>query len=136
MDLMQLGTQLLSENLGDATGGADLEGALGALSSGDGGLNLGGIVSGMMGNGGLQDMVGSWLGDGDNDAIDPSQLGEIFQNENLLGFAEKLGLDLDSALPILAKVLPQLVDKSSSGGALLDSIGGLDGVMDFAKKLF
>jgi hypothetical protein len=28
-----------------------------------------------------------------------------------------------------------MVDRSSSGGSLLDAIGGLDGAMDMAKKL-
>jgi hypothetical protein len=32
--------------------------------------------------------------------------------------------------------LPQMVDKASSGGSLLDSIGGVEGVLGMAGKLF
>ena len=135
MDLMQLGTQLLKEQMGDNAGGADLEGALGALG-GDGGLDLSSIVGSMMSNGGLEGIVNSWLGDGDNDSIDGSQLGDIFGQFNLEQFSSKLGIDLDSALGVLSNVLPKLIDQSSSGGSLLDAVGGLDNVMDFAKKLF
>ena len=135
MDIMELGSQLLKEQLGANADNADLSGAMSALGGG-GGLDIGSVVSGMMANGSLAGMVSSWLGDGDNEAIDAGQLGAIFENEQLAGFAEKLGIDSDSAGQLISKFLPMLIDKSSSGGSLLDSIGGLDDVMDFAKKLF
>jgi len=47
-----------------------------------------------------------------------------------------LGTDENSLLAGLTRVLPKMVDSSSSGGSLLDAIGGLDGAMSMAKKLF
>jgi uncharacterized protein YidB (DUF937 family) len=135
MDIMELGSKLLKEQLGENADNADLSGAMNALGGGSG-LDIGSVVSGMMANGSLSGMVSSWLGDGDNETMDAGQLGAIFEHEQLAGFAEKLGIDTDSAEQLVSKFLPMLIDKSSSGGSLLDSIGGLDDVMDFAKKLF
>jgi uncharacterized protein YidB (DUF937 family) len=134
VDLMQLGSDLIKEQLGADGQERDTAGALSALSGG-GGLDIGSIVTGMMANGDLSSVVTSWLGDGSNDAIGGNQLQAIFQNENIQAFAAKLGIDLDSATALLSNVLPNLVDKSSSGGSLLDSID-MEDVMGFAKKLF
>ena len=60
----------------------------------------------------------------------------MFGGDKLSAFAGKLGVDQDNATEGLSSVLPNLVDQSSSGGSLLDSVGGLGGAMDFAKKLF
>ena len=37
---------------------------------------------------------------------------------------------------MLIDILLQMVDKASSGGSILDSIGGAEGTLGFAKKLF
>ncbi len=37
---------------------------------------------------------------------------------------------------MLIDILLQMVDKASSGGSILDSIGGAEGALGFAKKLF
>jgi hypothetical protein len=36
----------------------------------------------------------------------------------------------------LSDALPQMVDKASSDGSLLDSIGGVSGALGMASKLF
>ena len=61
---------------------------------------------------------------------------EMFGGDKLANFANQLGLDQDSANNGLSEMLPNLVDKSSSGGNLLESVGGLGGALDMAKKLF
>ena len=35
-----------------------------------------------------------------------------------------------------SEAIPQMVDKASSGGSILDFIGGATGALGFAKKLF
>ena len=50
--------------------------------------------------------------------------------------AAELGTDEGSLLNGLSQALPQMIDKSSSGGSLLDAVGGLDGALNMAKKLF
>jgi uncharacterized protein YidB (DUF937 family) len=48
--------------------------------------------------------------------------------------AAKLGADQNDLLRGLQQMIPQLVDKSSSGGELLDSVGGLSGLAGLAGK--
>ena len=140
MDLMKLGTQLILSKLGGNTSESEsgIESALSSLLGGgnsDGGLDLGSLVSGMMKNGGgLENIVGSWLGDGDNEAVSGSQIQDILGSDKISEFASKLGVDDDSAADSLAEAVPQMVDKGSSGGSLLDAVGGINGVLNLAKK--
>ncbi len=138
---MKLGTQLLLSKLGGNTSESGIASALSSLlggSSSKGGLDLGSLVSGMMSkdSGGLAGMVGSWLGDGDNDAVSGSQMKDILGGDKVAEFASKLGIDTDTAADGLAEAVPQMVDKGSSGGSLLDSVGGISGALNLAKKFF
>ena len=133
MDLMQLGTQLLAGKLGNGANSASITSALGGLLSGSGGQSsLGGIVAAMQGKG-LGAIAESWLGDGDNADISTDQVREVVGSDKIAAMAAELNTDEGSLLDGLKDALPQLVDKSSSGGSLLDSAGGLLGM---AKKLF
>jgi uncharacterized protein YidB (DUF937 family) len=51
-------------------------------------------------------------------------------------FASKLGLSNEEAAGGLSDAIPQIVDKASSGGSLLDSFGGVSGAIGLASKLF
>ncbi len=137
MDIMKLGASLLMNKLGGGDGNLDsITSALGGLlSDNDGNLNLGNIVAGLQEKG-LGSVVESWLGDGENEAISADQVKELFGSEKVSEMASQLNTDEGSVLSGLAEALPQVVDKSSSGGSLLDSIGGIDGVLNMAKKLF
>ncbi len=137
MDIMKLGASLLMNKLGGSEGNLDsISAALGnLLSDDDGNLNLGNIVSSLQEKG-LGSVVESWLGDGDNEAISAAQVKELFGSEKISQVASQLNTDEGSILDGLSEALPQVVDKSSSGGSLLDSIGGIDGVLNMAKKLF
>ncbi len=137
---MKLGAQLVLSKLGgNASGGESgiasaLTGLLGNGSS-DGGLDLGSIVSNMMKNGGgLESIVGSWLGDGDNEAVSGGQIKDILGGDKIAEFASKIGVDEDTAAESLAEAVPQMVDKGSTGGSLLDAVGGLGGALSMAKK--
>ncbi len=143
MDLMKLGTQLILSKLGgNATGGESgiasaLSGLLGDGSDKDGnsGLDLGSIVAGMTsGGGGLAGMVSSWLGDGDNETVSGSQIKDILGGDKVSEFASKLGVGEEEAADSLAEAVPQMVDKGSSGGSLLDAVGGVSGALNLAKK--
>jgi uncharacterized protein YidB (DUF937 family) len=56
--------------------------------------------------------------------------------DKITEFASKLGVDEDTAADTLAEAVPQMVDKGSSGGSLLDSVGGIEGAIGLAKKFF
>ena len=64
------------------------------------------------------------------------QVKKVFDTSALSEFASKLGLDDDGAAETIAETLPEMVDKSSSGGSLLDAVGGIGGALNMAKKLF
>lgn len=133
MDLMQLGTQLLASKLGGGANQDSLLSALGGLLGGsDGKPDLGGLVTAMQGKG-LGSIAESWLGDGDNANISADQVREVVGNDKITTMAAQLDTDEDSLLDGLKDALPQIIDKSSSGGSLLDSAGSL---MGMAKKLF
>jgi len=135
MDLAKLGTELLSQSMGSQGNEGSLADALGGLLGDSGGnIDLAGLASKMSSDGDLGGILSSWLGDGDNSPISVEKLTSLFGEGQLAEFAAKLGTDTSSATASLSDVLPQLVDKSSSGGNLLDSLGGVGGLMDAAKS--
>ncbi len=130
----------LSGNAGSGLDSSLLTSALGGLlggggSSDGGGLDLGSLLSNMD-SGGLAGVAKSWLGDGDNESISTDQVTSMFGSDKISEFASQLGLSQDEAAGGLADALPQLVDNASSGGSILDSIGGVSGAMNIASKIF
>ena len=133
MDLMQIGSQLIANKLG---GGANTEAittALGGLMAGkNGNPDLGGLISSMQCKG-LGSVASSWLGDGQNEEISADQVRDVVGSDKVANMAEQLHTDQDSLLDGLKEALPQIIDKSSRGGSLLDNAGDLLGM---ARKLF
>ncbi len=137
MDILQMGADLLRSNLG-GHGGQNTEALSGILQKlvGNGDqLDIAGMVSAMQ-SGGLASVVGSWLGDGSNDAVSGEQIRAVLDGDKVTVAAAELGTDENTLLAGLSRALPEMVDRSSRGGSLLDAIGGLDGAMNMAKKLF
>lgn len=131
MDILKMGAELMAQKLGSSGGGSDaIQSAIGKLLGGGSNLDLGNIVSGLQ-KGGLGNIAASWLGDGENEAISTDQVKDLLGADKIGEVAAELGSDEGSLLDSLKDVLPQMVDKSSSGGSLLDSVGGLAGL---AKK--
>ena len=139
-DLLQLGATVFqkSNQSGEAGSNVDLGSlvsALGGLTGGGDGLNLGGLLNNLN-SGGLGEIVNSWLGDGANANISPEQISNVLGKDKITEFASKLGLSDQEAAGGLSDALPQMVDKASSGGSLLESIGGVEGIVGLAGKLF
>jgi uncharacterized protein YidB (DUF937 family) len=112
-----------------------LNGVLGALGGGDkGGLNLE-ALSGLVGNGGLNDIVGqlsqgglqdvvqSWLGNGANLPISAEQIQAVLGSDQLAQIAQTIGVNPAQ----IADVLPGLIDKLSPNGQI--SAGGLGDIV-------
>ena len=57
----------------------------------------------------------------------------MFGSDKISEFASKLGLSEDEAAGGLSEALPQLVDKASSGGSLLESMGGISGALGIIR---
>jgi len=139
MDIMQIGVQLLQSKLGSNIQTNDIASALSGLLGGEN-FDLGSLISKIQGNSGLASMAASWLGDGANSAVSGSQIMDIFGQDKVSEFASKLNIDEGTASNGLADMLPQLIDKASSGGSILESAlssaGGAGGLMGLAGKLF
>lgn len=135
MDVIQMGAQLLSEKLGLQIDSGTIESALSSLlGDGQGGIDLAGLASKMASSGELGSVVSSWLGDGGNSAISAESIMGLLGDSKVSDFASTLGTDTGTAASGLADVLPQLMDKASSGGSLLDAAGGVGGLMGAAKS--
>ncbi len=135
MDIMKIGAQLLASKLGGNADSNAVQSAIGGLLGGnsEGGLDLSNIVSNLQ-EGGLSNLAESWLGDGDNEEISTEQVEGLFGSEKIQEIASQLGTDQGDLLSGLKDALPQMVDQSSSGGSLLDSLGGAAGLAGLASK--
>ncbi len=144
MDLLKVGASMIQGNSDDATTGLDVDDIANALSkligNGEGGLDLGALVGGLSQNG-LGEIVGSWLGNGENRSISADQLTELLGSDKVSEFASQLGLSEESAKGALVDSLPQVVDQATSGeGTIMDEmlaqVGGPQGAMDMLNKMF
>jgi uncharacterized protein YidB (DUF937 family) len=144
-DLLKAGAGMIQGNSDDATTGLDLDSisdALGGLLGGgaDGGLDLSSLVSGLSENG-LGEIVGSWLGSGENLPISMDSITDLLGGDKISEFASSLGLSEESAKGALADALPNVIDGATSGGGsivedMLSNIGGVDGAMNMLGKMF
>lgn len=137
--ILKIGAQAFQSQLGEQLAGSlsldKIMDALAGLMPGEGkNVDLAALVGKMQG-GGLASLAESWLGDGGNAGIGAEQLMSIFGSGDIMRFADKLGLDQDTALEGLKGAVPEMVDKASTGGTL-ESLGGIGGVMGMAGKLF
>jgi len=144
MDLLKMGASLIQGNSDDTTTGLDtdvLANALGGLiGNSEGGLDLGALVGGLSQNG-LGEIVGSWLGNGENASISMDQITDLLGSDKISEFASSLGLSEESAKGALAEALPQVVDQATAGeGGIMDEmlaqVGGPSGAMDMLGKMF
>ena len=79
--------------------------------------DLNGLMSALQ-QGGLDTQVKSWLGNGANLPISEDQLKAVLGSAQAQDFARHLGLPVDQTLALLAKDLPEIVDKASPNGTL------------------
>ncbi len=75
--------------------------------------------------GGLGDVMSSWVGTGQNLPVSPDQLGGVLGDDLLAQLSRSTGLSGGDLLGQLAQVLPQVVDHATPGGQLPPA-GGLD----------
>jgi len=150
-NLLQIGASLIQNNSDEATTGLDsgmIANALGGLlgSGNNGGLDLGAIVGNLAGtaseSGGLMEVVSSWIGSGENVAIEPDQVNDLLGSDKISAFADSLGISIESAKKALADALPEVINQATPEGDgdmlgnLLASVGGVDGAIGMVGKLF
>ena len=143
-DLLKLGASVIQGNSDSTTTGLDsnaITGALGSLLGGENGLDLSSIVSNMTNGEGLSEIVGSWLGNGENMPISMDSITDLLGSDKISEFASNLGLSEESAKGALSDALPNLIDQATSGenslvDTMLAQVGGASGAMDMLGKMF
>ena len=66
--------------------------------------------------GGLGHHVDSWVSTGANEPVEPAQLGAALGPETVNQLAAKTGISIESLLPMLAGILPMIVNALTPNG--------------------
>ena len=107
--------------------------AVTAMLSNDGGQGgLGGLIAKFQ-RAGLGDVVGSWVGSGQNQPVSGEQLTDVLGADTMAGLAEKLGTSQGDAASQLSDILPGLIDKLTPQGQA--PAGGLGNAGDLMGML-
>ena len=122
-----------AQGSGGAASGDALQAVIAMLAqSGSGGGGLDGLVR-QFEQGGLGELVASWIGTGRNLPVSPEQLSGVLGEERLRQFAPLLGVSQGDAALQLSNVLPQVVDRLTPDGRLPDTAS--DGLGDIGSVL-
>jgi uncharacterized protein YidB (DUF937 family) len=132
--MIDMAKELIAQKLGSSVDSGTVTNALESLFGGD--FDIGALVAKVTQNGALNDILGSWLGSGENLSIDPSSIMDIFGESKVADFASTLNMDTESASSLLADVVPNIVDEASNEGGILESVGGMEGALSMASKFF
>lgn len=85
---------------------------------------------------GLGDVVASWVGTGQNQAISGGQLSQVLGSDTLSGLARQMGVEPNDIAGQLSHVLPGLVDRlTPSGQAPAGGFGTADDLMSSLGSL-
>ena len=107
--------------------------AVTCMLSNDGGQGgLGGLMAKFQ-QAGLGDVVGSWVGSGQNQPVSGDQLTNVLGADTMAGLAEKLGMSQGDAAGQLSSILPGLIDKLTPQGQA--PTGGLGNTGDLMGML-
>ena len=78
---------------------------------------LGGLLEKFR-QGGLEDIIKSWIGTGPNKPISPNQLHQALGPETVDGLTRETGMPREDLLSQLSRLLPEVIDKLSPSGKL------------------
>ena len=92
-----------------------------------------GDLIGKFQQGGLGDVVASWIGTGQNMPISADQLQEVLGSKMLGNLASQLGVSHAEAADQLSQMLPQVLDKLTPHGNVPE--GGLGNITDLLGQL-
>jgi len=99
----------------DQIKGPIMQEVMGLISKQEGGLT--GLV-GKLKDSGLGDQVSSWIGTGENKAVDANQLSSALGGDVVKNIASKLGISHEEATNHVAGALPEMVDKITPNGKI------------------
>lgn len=108
-----------------------LTAAIGLLQGNEGGGGLSGLVTAFQ-QGGMGNVIQSWIGTGQNLPISAEQLQSVLGSETVSKLAAQVGLDPAQVSQHLSQLLPQLVDNATPGGEMPQ--GGLGSLAQLASQ--
>lgn len=114
---------ILDSVLGGLLGGqqapSPVQSVLGSIlgGGGQGAGGLGGLVQ-QFSQAGLGNVVQSWIGNGANQPIQPSQLQQVFGQNQINQWSQQTGMPQETLLGHLAQFLPHAVDHMTPGGQM------------------
>ena len=111
----------LSRSLGASGASSESMAGLAGAIQDEGGVD--GLVSKLRA-GGLGNEVDSWVSTGQNQGVEPQQLGAALGPDTVQQLSNKSGLDVSALLPLLAAFLPQIINMLTPNGRT--PAGGLD----------
>lgn len=117
---MGLFDSVVGNMLGGAMAGGPLQALVGSLVSGQAMGGLPGLVE-KFSQAGLGNVIGSWIGNGQNLPIDPDALHRVLGSEQVQEMAERVGVPKGVLLETLSKLLPPAVDQATPNGQLPDN---------------
>lgn len=96
-----------------ASGSGDIVGAISGLVGGEGGLQN---LIGQLQSSSIADKVGSWVGTGPSQPVDPQELHRALGDEKVAQLAGQSGMSIGTLLPMLAAALPLIIDALTPDG--------------------
>jgi uncharacterized protein YidB (DUF937 family) len=123
----------LGPEKGGGAGQAELiRAVLGMLGNDAPGGGLGSLITKFQ-QGGLADVMNSWISTGANLPISGDQLGGVLGNDTLGQMANQLGMSQGDIAGQLSQILPQVIDQLTPQGRVPQ--GGLGNVADLIGSL-
>ncbi|AOI78813.1 YidB family protein [Burkholderia sp. NRF60-BP8] len=113
MGLLDIVGGLIGGQAGGNSQSALIATALEFINNQPGGLN--GLIEKFKA-GGAGDVIGSWVGNGENQPISPDTLQNVLGSDVIGSLASKVGIDPAQASSILAQVLPHVVNHATPNG--------------------
>lgn len=86
-----------------------------ALLSSQGGIQ--GLITKFQ-QSGLDDVISSWLGNGENKAVSPEQIKEVLGENELRNVAQQVDMDENELPDLISQYLPKAIDKLSPNGEI------------------
>lgn len=118
----------LLDDVGKMLGGAQQGGSADIMGVAQQLLGQSGGVEGLIKQfqaGGLDDVVKSWVSNGQNLPVTAEQIQQVLGNEKVAALARQMGVDPQQAAAQVAQVLPALVDKLTPNGQVPQGGGDL-----------
>ncbi|RQR28458.1 MULTISPECIES: YidB family protein [unclassified Burkholderia] len=113
MGLLDIVGGLIGGQAGGNSQSALITTALEFINNQPGGLN--GLIEKFKA-GGAGDIIGSWVGNGENQPISADTLQNVLGSDVVGALASKVGIDPSQASSILAQVLPHVVNGATPNG--------------------